>query len=262
MERHFAEFLAQRGFAALIVRRKQLRLLPDEGFEQIEEYLRTSVIRLRLALDWAQTRKEIDPERIGTLGLSLGGVLNAVLAGLDNRPKAHVIALAGGNLADVICYTHDRQIKRYRQQFMKRNHLTLEELRWHLRQVIKTDPMYFAHYVGPKNVLFFIAWFDRIIGRKYSRKLAKALGNPERYYFPLGHHSSVLMLPFVRVGAFRFFEERLKKVPQGETARPAFWRQEVPPRRRPPTLPDRQPKPAEVSQGKPSLSQSTKLPPR
>ena len=210
IERSLADFLAKHEFAVVIVHRKPLRLLPDEGLEQIEDYLRASVIRLRRALDWAQTQKEIDQERIGTLGISLGGILNVVLAGVDKRVKVHVIAMAGGNLADVMCYTHEKAVKRYRNQFMKRKGLSLDELREQLRNTVVTDPMTYAHQVGSDNTLLFIAWFDMVIGRKHSRKLAKALGNPETYYFPLGHYSSLLTVPFVRVRALRFFEKKFK----------------------------------------------------
>ena len=225
VERSLAEFVVKRGFAVLLVHRKQLRLLPDEGLEQIEEYLRTSVIRLRMALDWVETQKEIDAERIGTLGMSLGGILNVVLAGVDKRAKVHVIAMAGGNLADVICYTHVKAVRQYRNQFMKRQGLTLEGLRQRLRKTLRTDPMHFAHWVASDNVLLFVAWFDMVIGRKYSRKLAKALGNPETFYFPLGHYSSLLTIPFVRIRALHFFEEKLKTAPPAESAKGMFWQQ-------------------------------------
>ena len=255
IERSLAEYLAKHGFAALIVHRKSLRLLPDEGVQQLEDYLRASVIRLRRALDWAQTQKEIDKEKIGTLGISLGGILNVVLAGVDKRVKAHVIAMAGGNLADVVCYTHEKAVKRYRNQFMKRQGLTLDELREQLRATIVTDPMSHAHEVGTDNALLFIAWFDMIIGRKYSRKLAKALGNPETYYFPLGHYSSLLTIPFVRVRALRFFEKKFKTIPQAESARNWSWRQARSlPRKRPKT-PDRRTRRPEEYQEKPLLVQ-------
>ena len=256
IERSLADFLVKHGFAVVIVHRKPLRLLPDEDLQQMEDYLRASVIRLRRALDWVETQKEIDKERIGTLGISLGGILNVVLAGVDKRVKTHVIAMAGGNLADVICYTHEKAVKRYRNQFMKRKGLTLDELREQLRSTIVTDPMSYAHEVGTDNTLLFVAWFDMIIGRKYSRKLAKALGNPETYYFPLGHYSSLLTIPFVRVRALRFFEKRFKTTPQAESARNWSWRQARPLPRKIPKTPDRHTRRPEDYWKRPLLAQS------
>ena len=46
----------------------------------------------REAVDYLITRPEVDPERIGCIGLSIGGFRSAHLAGLDPRIKAAVVA--------------------------------------------------------------------------------------------------------------------------------------------------------------------------
>jgi len=46
----------------------------------------------RVAVDYLLTRPEVDPERIGCMGLSIGGFRSAHLAGLDSRIKAAVVA--------------------------------------------------------------------------------------------------------------------------------------------------------------------------
>ncbi|MFH1858119.1 MAG: hypothetical protein ABH845_04375 [Candidatus Omnitrophota bacterium] len=211
IERSFASFFAKRGFACAIVYRKPLRFIPDEPLSVVEAYLRSSIIRLRIALDWLCRQEKVDPNAIGTFGISFGGMLNTVLAAVDSRPKCHLIALAGGELAEVICYSHEKTIERYRNQFMKLSQLTPEEFREKLREAIISEPVTFARYIDTRKVYLFIAMFDLVIGKKHSRKLAKALGNPETYYVPLGHYTSVLAIPFVRVKAANYFESHLKQ---------------------------------------------------
>jgi dienelactone hydrolase len=46
----------------------------------------------RRAIDFLLTRPEVDPERIGAMGLSLGGLRTTYLFGMDSRIKAGVIA--------------------------------------------------------------------------------------------------------------------------------------------------------------------------
>ena len=46
----------------------------------------------RASVDYLLTRNEVDPERIGCIGLSIGGFRSAHLAGLDPRIKAGVVA--------------------------------------------------------------------------------------------------------------------------------------------------------------------------
>lgn len=211
IERSFATYFANHGFACAIVHRRRLRLLPDQEVHQVEAYLRSSIIRLRMALDWLQAQERIDPHAIGSFGISFGGILNTVLAGIEPRIRCHLIALAGGDLADVICYSKEKTIRHYRSQFMKIRGITLEEFREQLRQTIISDPVEFAHFVDTRRVFLFIAWFDFVVGKKHAQKLAKAFGNPEIYYVPLGHYSSLLAIPFVRIKTVEFFESQLKE---------------------------------------------------
>jgi dienelactone hydrolase len=46
----------------------------------------------RRAIDYLLSRPEVDPDRIGAMGLSLGGLRTTYLFGLDSRIKAGVIA--------------------------------------------------------------------------------------------------------------------------------------------------------------------------
>jgi len=46
----------------------------------------------RIAVDYLLSRPEVDPERIGCMGLSIGGFRSAHLAGLDSRIKAAAVA--------------------------------------------------------------------------------------------------------------------------------------------------------------------------
>jgi len=63
------------------------------------------------AIDYLQSRADVDPDRIGCVGLSFGGTMTAFLAALDERIKA----------ADVVCYLstvrHDALTLRGRGNF-------------------------------------------------------------------------------------------------------------------------------------------------
>ena len=58
-----------------------------------------TVFDLRRSIDFLATRPEVDIERIGYYGISLGGVIGTIFCGVDARVKVPVIALAGGNLS-------------------------------------------------------------------------------------------------------------------------------------------------------------------
>ncbi|GAB3533793.1 alpha/beta hydrolase family protein [Pontibacter brevis] len=130
--RYYADELAKRGFVVLCpdavyfgsqkLDPEQL-IAPKGYFEAIEEADRSERIKLfnklagpnevamnktiltsgttwlgiiaqndRVAVDFLLSRPEVDPERIGCIGLSLGGLRSTYLFGLDSRIKTGVVA--------------------------------------------------------------------------------------------------------------------------------------------------------------------------
>jgi predicted esterase len=54
---------------------------------RLREMVVQTVVDYRRAIDYLETRKEIDPERIGVIGYSLGGAMATILTGVDSRIK-------------------------------------------------------------------------------------------------------------------------------------------------------------------------------
>ncbi len=57
-----------------------------------------TVFDLRRAIDFIETRNELDSKRIGYYGISLGGIIGTIFCGVDDRIKVPIVALAGGQL--------------------------------------------------------------------------------------------------------------------------------------------------------------------
>jgi len=62
------------------------------------EVVTQTVFDLRRAVDFIEMRKELDINRIGFLGISLGGITGTIFCGVEERVKVPVIVLAGGQL--------------------------------------------------------------------------------------------------------------------------------------------------------------------
>ena len=64
--------------------------------------LRQTVVDERRALDLLAARPEIDPQRLGVVGFSLGAIASAVLVGVDHQIRCGVLASAGQRLAPLL----------------------------------------------------------------------------------------------------------------------------------------------------------------
>ena len=64
--------------------------------------LRQTIVDERRALDLLVARPEIDPQRLGVMGFSLGAVASAALLGVDHRIRCGVLASAGQRLAPLL----------------------------------------------------------------------------------------------------------------------------------------------------------------
>ncbi|MFZ2147702.1 MAG: hypothetical protein WAV28_10835, partial [Sedimentisphaerales bacterium] len=69
----FARHFASNGFNCAVVHNREVDLEDTESAEEVEDYFRQTVLDNRQALDYLVGRKEVDENRLGCLGLSLGG---------------------------------------------------------------------------------------------------------------------------------------------------------------------------------------------
>jgi len=103
-ESHFiftkqARHLARHGIAAL---RFDFRGSGESEGDFADMTIEGEISDAAAALDWLSAQPEIDKARLGVLGLSLGGLVAACLAGRDSRVRALVLWAAPANLAEVL----------------------------------------------------------------------------------------------------------------------------------------------------------------
>ncbi len=107
--------LAQAGFATLAVELRGFgRLGPPEHPEHRQvaynsilagQFYKALIVEdLRVAIDFLATRPEVDTQRLGITGVSLGGELAVAYAGLDERIRAIVVQSYGGAVGNFRAY--------------------------------------------------------------------------------------------------------------------------------------------------------------
>jgi cephalosporin-C deacetylase-like acetyl esterase len=133
------------------------------------ELITQTVFDLRRAVDFIQTRDELDPQRIGYFGISLGGMIGTIFCGIEERVKVPVIVLAGGKLNLMFgmeAFSADTK---------------------HFLSLI--DPIHYVGLIAPRPLLMINASQDDIIPPVTSRLLFKAAKEPkEIIWYPTKHH--------------------------------------------------------------------------
>jgi len=204
----FAKYFAEHGYASVVVHR-QKKYKKIQYVEQMDSIMRQIVFDHKQALDWIDTRPELDNQRIGVFGVSMGGIKAALLSGLDERIKSSVIALAAGDLAYVLTYSSESHIKKRRTKLLAVRKITEQQLYLELSQSINTAPIHYAQYINASNTLMILASFDQVVPFEQGQLLKSKIGDPETIYLFSGHYSAILYLPYVQYQSRRFFDKKL-----------------------------------------------------
>ena len=214
LEEMFASSFAKHGYACVIPHRPNIK---DEikNLEDIDPLLRQSSYDVSRAIDWLETQPNIDSQKIGLFGISLGAIRGTLVMAMDQRIRAGVLGLGGGDLPYILTHSSEKRLMAARDKILERNHLDLKEAEARLRESITYDPINLAPSVDPARVMMVIAAWDTVIPPKTSWELRRKLGNPEAIELWSGHYSSVIHIPYLRQASCHFFK---KKFAEPQTA--------------------------------------------
>lgn len=209
LERGLCRFFAKHGFHVAMIHRRTLKISPEHPVDRLELLLRQGALRIRQVVDWMEQQERVDPARMGSFGISMGGIASVIAAAVEPRLRVHVVALAGGSIPDILLTSKDKLLTRPLVKYLARNQLSREQLAMMLREHVRTDPILLAPHVDSRNLLMFIALADRTIGVANSMRLWRTLGRPSTIFLPFGHYTAYLALPYIRYESLRFFRQRL-----------------------------------------------------
>ena len=208
--RFFARYFANQGWASVVVLRTRD---PFDVLVSAEGAVERNLKDYSRVLDWVEQAPEIDSSRVGLFGVSLGAMDAVMLAAVDQRVDALVVAMAGGDLPYLVLNTRYRRVVRTVDDIADRNGTSREALSARLDAEIDIDPLALARYVDAARVLMIMTRTDAIIPFEAQERLRESLGSPEALRLVTGHRPSVIMFPRVRSAAFEFFSRQFAHVP-------------------------------------------------
>jgi dienelactone hydrolase len=177
---------------------------------------------VRRTVDVLASRPEIAPDRIGIMGISLGGIAAGSAAGIEPRLNRAMLILAGGDEMAIIHHAREtRELSQLIQALSADDRAVVEQA------IAAVDPLRHAAELRQRavdgKVLMVNAAKDEVIPRACTEKLAAALGigDKVRWLDGLGHYTAIAALPQILEEMVAFFGEDLDPSLRVKPAAPA-----------------------------------------
>jgi dienelactone hydrolase len=203
----FARLFVKHGINCALVHNRRVKVRDTKSAEEVEAYFRQTVLDNRQVLDYLLTRPDVDPNRIGCLGLSLGGIKTSLVAAVDDRIRCAVLGLAGGSMADIALHSREPGLRDYVQELLALG-VEPDLIYGELEEKVRTDPLRLAPYLDARNALMFLAGFDRVVPIWTGKQLRQAIGGPRTVYLLAGHYASFLFLPYAHWASLCFVKQK------------------------------------------------------
>jgi dienelactone hydrolase len=199
VSRGIAAVLAQKKIAALFVQMAyygprrpadcKYRLISAD-YQHSMAAVRQTVLDVRRATAWLESRPEIDAKRLGVLGTSLGSFIGSLTAEMEPKLGRVAVLLGGGGIVDAY-YDHPRaKPLRATWEAFGGTKKQLEEL------IAPADPLTCAANLKSHKVLMIAGKRDDIVPPKMAKALWEASGKQKIIWYDCTHYGAALyMIP-------------------------------------------------------------------
>jgi fermentation-respiration switch protein FrsA (DUF1100 family) len=140
-----------------------------------------TVVDLRRGIDYLETRKDVDPTRIGYAGFSMGGILGTLVCAVDERIKAPILALAGGDWKLMFENTKLPNAERARKEHPTEAAAGVDVLD-------PVDPIHWVARIAPRPILFINGDHDTVVPVVCAKELQDTAAMPKEVFTYKGDH--------------------------------------------------------------------------
>lgn len=172
------------------------------------EAMRQRPADVHRTVDVMLTRPEVNPSKINMLGVSLGGITCAAVAGKDSRIDKAAIVLAGGNLPRII--GNSKETKKMREiidNASPADKKFIDEVLADIDPSNNTESLKTRAQAG--RLMMVNAAEDEVIPKECTLELVEKSGMKDKVkmYPGLGHYTAIAMLPQLMSEFVVFFKD-------------------------------------------------------
>lgn len=209
VELGLAKFFASEGYHAFISKIPEDISDTNRPMSDFDNFLLRATAAVRSQLDILAARSEVDESKIAAIGSSLGGIRTTLLLGVDPRPRAAMIYVAGGDIPYILANTDQELLVNYRNYRMRTDGISsLKEYENRVRAQMEVDPLELAPYIKTDRLQMVISQNDLTVPTSKQYQLWSALGRPKAEIVGAGHVGSVITSYFHRKKILQFFQKR------------------------------------------------------
>ncbi|MCA9067716.1 MAG: alpha/beta hydrolase family protein, partial [Planctomycetaceae bacterium] len=209
--------LARRGVAALFVKMPYYgerrpkgirRRMISPNLDETLEGMTQAVLDIRRAATWLEHRQEVNADQLGVMGISLGGIMSGLSAGVEPRFQKVAMYLAGGNLHTAMWDSGISEIQQYQAEWKAAG----ETRDSFIKKMADVDPITFAPQLKNREVLMVNASKDEVIPRACTVALWERIGTDrEIIWLDAGHYSAALYIVGEMERLGKFFQPSKEK---------------------------------------------------
>lgn len=156
------------------------------------EGMTQAVLDVRRAAAWLSSRPEVDKQRLGVTGISLGGIMSSLSAAGEPRFRKVAIYLGGGQLAEHLWIKDHPDAEAFRREWLASGQ-TRESF---IKALEPVDPVTHGALLKDRDVLMVAAKNDEIIPPLATIALWESIGKrPELVWLDAGHITAAKFLP-------------------------------------------------------------------
>jgi dienelactone hydrolase len=170
--------------------------------ETLHNNFAQAVLDVRRALTWLGTRPEVDKERLGMVGISLGALVGSATYAIDPRLKDAAFLLGGADPRRLLA---DSAMT---GPILRRLGIKEERLEPLAKEI---DPLLYKERNHLRPALLVNASWDRIVPSENGRLLHEAFPASSQIWVPGGHYSAILHMIWMPGYVARYFERAFLK---------------------------------------------------
>ncbi len=212
LDKAMAHVFMNKGYNVFILKYNEKINDYERPLKDFNRALVSVITSARLLIDFAETREEINHNKVGSYGMSLGALLLGIYVGVEDRVDAAVIIVGGGQIPEIMATSQQQIAADFREARMEAEGIdTPDEFQKVLEKIVLFDPMFFASRRNREDVYMVIGDDDSAVNTKNQWMLWRAFNKPEHMSYDAEHFPSILQNLFRHDLIFDYLKKRLDK---------------------------------------------------